>query len=522
MSYQYDVIVIGSGGAGLVAALTAADLHASVLLISKAPLGLNNCTTYAGGGFSYAGPGGNQAEHRAKTLEIGRGINDQSLLTTFSEEGPEAVAKLRQFGVKLEEYPSGGNVGRATPIPGVGGLGMTLPLVEELAKRDNIHTLVNHMVVKLLHDHEHCYGVMSIDLQTGKCEAITAKAVIIATGGGGRIYSRTNNPHGTTGDGYHLLAELGLEFRDMEFVQFYPLGLAESDLPLWFMDLGLIDIAPLTDNAGQEFLKEALLSWGLKSGREGNLYARDRSSITILQKWQQGDAAYLHLEQMSKEDWQHPYYKTLLRLNRPQKFDFTKQPARVKPLQHYMSGGVIIDTHGQTAFPGVFACGEVTGGVDGANRIGGNALTNITLFGQKAAQAAIAYVNSLTKEPGAIDLSVNDLNSWQQNINGSNPRALRQRLQQIMDNNVAPLREAKGLQEALSVLNDIGTKIATLSLDHDASSLREALELRSLHTTACLVTRAALLREESRGVHFRNDFPAENPEWQKTIILKAE
>ena len=518
MSQGYDIIVIGAGGAGLVAALTAAELSAKVLLISKSPLGLNNCTTYAGGGFTYAGLGSDTAEHRAKTLETGRGINDPNLLDTFSGFGPEAVGKLQKWGVTLVEYERGGTVAPGSPLPGVGGLGMTLPLVAEIKKNDNIDCLENWTVVRLLHDSSHrCTGVLAINLANGKCETIAAKAVIVATGGGGRIYSRSNNPYGTTGDGYHLLGELGCRFRDMEFVQFYPIGLAEKDLPLWFIDLSIIDHAALTDDEGRPFLLEQFKEWGLSSGREGNLYARDRASITILKKWNDGGQAWLHLEQLTEEHWQNRYLSSVLHLNRPS-FDFTKNPVRVKPIQHYMSGGIIIDSDGHTDCPGFFACGEVTGGVDGANRIGGNALTNITLFGQRAAEAAVAYAREQEMPvPAAAEFPL--LQTWRSNETGASPIALRQELQTMMDKEVAPLRTETGLQQAYGHILALEKQLPDIVLT-TGKDLREAIELRSLLTTAKLVTVAALNRTESRGVHYRHDYAEENPDMQYPFMQK--
>ncbi|MCL2497230.1 MAG: FAD-binding protein [Symbiobacteriaceae bacterium] len=518
INQKFDVIVIGSGGAGLVAALEANDLGASVLVVSKAPLGLNNCTTYAGGGFSYAGPGGSKEDHRQRTAEIGRQIGDTALQQVFSLEGPEAVAALRNWGVQLREHPGGGSVTQGSPLPGVGGLGMTYPLVQELHRRQ-LPALEEWMVAQILCDERGVTGIEVINLKNGERATISCSALIVATGGGGRIYGRTNNPGGTTGDGYHLLHQVGCTFRDMEFVQFYPIGLAEPELPLWFIDLSIIDRVPLVNSAGQEFLLAQLKEWGLANGREGNLYARDRCSISIFQQYYQGDTALLHLEQLSEEDWQRGQMSRILRLNRPGSFDFTQQGVRVKPLQHYMCGGVVIDTQGATAVPGLYACGEVTGGVDGANRIGGNALTNITLFGKRAAAGAVSYAREAVPAKEAVGGGHPLHLKWQANSQGVSPVKLRLQLQETMDLYVAPLRDASGLNKALAILEEIRNEMPSIYLK-DNRDLREALELQGLVTTAELVTKAALMRTESRGVHFRWDYPEENPSWAKAIFVR--
>jgi len=517
MKNAYDTIVLGSGGAGLIAALQLFEDGGDLLLVSKSPLGLNSCTTYAGGGFTYAGPGSDPQDHLLQTLEIGRSINDPDLTRIFAYEGPGAVSSLRRWGVSLREYERGGSVAQGSPIPGVGGMGLTMPLVRAL--RDHqLPVLENHMAVSILCDDSRVSGVQMVDLNTGKAELIKCKSVLIATGGGGRVYGRTNNPVGTTGDGYALGRELGLPFRDMEFVQFYPIGLNETDLPLWFIDLSIIDIAPLVDIDGTEFLKHYLISLGLTSGQQGNLYARDRASIAILKEYASNGTAMLHLEKLTAEQWQGQYLSSVLRLNRPGIYDFTKKPVKVKPLQHYMSGGLVIDCDGSTEVPGVYACGEVTGGVDGANRIGGNALTNISLFGLRAAKAAMQYnrEHEFSQQKANPGMSLDDL---YKNSCGDQPSVLRQKLQDTMDMYLSPLRDEAGIKTALQIIADLISQQPRLKISN-RSDLREALELHSLLDTAELVAQAALTRRESRGVHFRLDYPLEDPELAKPVFIR--
>ena len=511
MDEHYDVIVVGGGGAALCAALGAKEKGAKVLLISKTAIAKANCTAFAGGGFTFAGPGVSWQEHRDKTLETGRLINDHELLEDFSQHGPLSVLNLQRYGVKSQVHPNGCSVAAYAPNRRVGGLGLTLPLMEEAIKK-GVDLLDGHFVYAIKPEESH-FQVDFFNLNDGKNHSLNAFSVIMATGGGGRTYGRTNNPVATTGDGYHMLYELGLPFRDMEFVQFYPIGLAEPELPIWFIDLGIIDQVPLTNSLGQEFLLDLLKSWGLKSGREGNLYARDRCSIALAESWQKGDFPILHLNQMTPEQWANPYYKSLLLLNRKH-FDFTQIPIRVRPLVHYMSGGVVIDKNGATELPGLFACGEVTGGLDGANRIGGNALTNISHFGLKAGKNAALYAQE--RKAKIATRSKTEL----PNLDGSiKAKDLKITLNKTMDTHAGPLRDKKGLETGLKQVEEIKEFLPQVRAQ-SPKELRDYFELKSMLTTAQMILTGALAREESRGVHFRKDFPLELKEWQKTILQR--
>lgn len=509
MQSFYDVIVVGGGGAALCAALAAKEEGVSVLLVSKTAVGKANCTAFAGGGFSFAGPGTSWKDHQKKTLETGRWMNDPDLVDSFCKDGPLSVLNLQRFNMKSYVRSSGCSVSPYAPNSRVGGMGMTLPLLQA-CKEMGVDLLPAHIVHGLQTQHDHASAVELTSMITGKSQVIPCHSIVIATGGGGRVYGRTNNPVTTTGDGYHMLHELGLAFRDMEFVQFYPMGLAEEALPMWFIDLGIIDQVPLTDENGNEFLLDLLHSWGIATGREGNLYARDRTSIAIAEKWDQGNPPLLHLEKMPAEKWQQRYYKELLMLNRDH-FDFTKRPIRVRPLVHYMSGGVQINPLSQTEIPGIFACGEVTGGVDGANRIGGNALTNISHFGQIAGKGAAKYAKEASHTP-----SVQPISSLPGNKGTENLLSLKTELHWVMDNLVGPLRSGEGLLKAKNRVEELKERSYKTAWQ-TPKELQNRIELTSMLTTAQMIIEGALQRQESRGVHFRKDYPTEREELNQPI-----
>ena len=199
-----------------------------------------------------------------------------------------------------------------------------------------------------------------------------------------------DNPVRTTGDGYALLYNLGLELKDMEFVQFFPLSFADEELPGCLIPIALIDKVPLTNNQGKEFIKEKLPEWGLESGAGAGRYARDRSARAVAKEIAAGRGAFLHLNLLPEAAWDSGIVADLARIARP-RIDLRREPVKVAPTQHFFCGGVITGTEGQTKIPGIFACGEVTAGVHGANRVGGNALTELAVFGLRAGKAAASY-----------------------------------------------------------------------------------------------------------------------------------
>jgi len=638
------VIVVGGGGAGLIAALAAREAGAEVLLLSKAPAGLASCTAYAGGGFTLGIEGVSPEKHYDFTLKTGRFLNERALLEIMTKEAPEKVPALTRFGVRLDRRPGHISVARHAPNPFYGGMALTRPLLAA-AKRAGV-TIRNHFfVTRLLLADGTVRGVAGYDWKKNigvEEEEIRGEAVILATGGAGRLYRRTDNPIRTTGDGYLLAWQAGAELQDMEFVQFYPLGFAEPGFPVWFISLRLIDLAPLTNERGERFLDPLLAEWGIKNGRDANLFARDRAAVAIARERRRGEV-YLHLEKVPPENWDDPDLRGLIPLY-PAWFPRWEKPVRVAPVEHYFAGGASIDPAGWTGVPGLFACGEVTGGVDGANRVGGNALTNLTVFGLRAGQAAARYaegpatsrrglateagglttggvetfqpkkeetrdkeetrekaenlpslkdklgdnpasvsgafkdrpadiggalkdklgdVNGTLKDnpagafkdkpgpaggaikhkPGNVDGAAGRFQPWNEGAllstplpdltpsrlvekwgsrqSGVAPEDLRRKINALAEAYLGPLRHGAALNEARSRLNELWDDLERQWV-RNPSDLLLALENRSLLFVAQVVTEAAWQREESRGVHYRDDFPNESKEWEKHITLRRD
>ena len=400
----------------------------------------------------------------------------------------------------------------------MGGYGM----VEELygiSKDLGIKFMENTVVTGLKVEEGRIAGVECVNWKTGKACGLGASAVILATGGAGQIYARTDNPSRITGDGYSLALRAGASLRDMEFVQFYPLGWDEPGFTNWMIDLAIIDKVPLLDENGEEFLLKAIHSWGLKDGAEANYYARDKTAIRMARHLRKGGKAALHLEKLPREEWDDK--ESLIEMRNFYPGD-TKPweygPVGVSPIEHYMTGGVVIDTSCRTGIDGLYACGEVTGGVDGASRIGGNALSNIVTFGLIAGRTASEEAGKASPDFDPLE-SEDMLRSW--SVGTIPPEELRKAIRKTMQNGVGPVRTASSIERTLSDLDELRTLYRHLGV-RDHPGLLHALEMRGLLDSATAVSAAALKREESRGVHFREDYPTTREEWKKTVVLSLD
>jgi len=489
------VTVIGSGGAGLVAAIAARKAGADVVVLSKTTRTTATCTAYAAGVFSLACCGLSPDEYFKKTMETGHYLNDSALVKILTEEAESTFQTLMRWGVRIKMKKGSASVRATAPNGLMGGAGFTGELAA-IAESEGVRFLDWTVATSLRLERGRVAGVETENWRTGERACIPSGAVILATGGGGQIYSHTDNPGRITGDGYALASDIGAVFRDMEFVQFYPLGWAEPGFPKWMADVELVDFVRITDAEGREFLKEAMKEWGYKSGSEVSLYARDKCARLMAEKSAEG-GVFAHLEDLTDEQLKDPKVQYCLTLN-AEFFRSVKRPLRMAPLEHYFCGGVVMDGFGRTSVDGLYACGEVTGGVDGANRVGGNALTNIVVFGYRAGNIA---AKECEKSLGPLDAG-----EWRGlhaiSEKGERPGVLRKELQEKAWEALGPVRRGRQIEEFLGYLGDFENR--TIGVETPLDRLF-ALEMKGLHATAKAVAEAALKREESLGTHWRID-----------------
>lgn len=502
------VVVVGSGGAGLTAALAARHAGAEVVVLSKTKAGIANCTAYAGGYFSLASGAVTPREHFERVMRTGCFVSDSRLVDILSEEGEGALGALARWGATVSLQDGRASVRPSAPSAIMGGAGLTGELVRA-GRAAGVAFLDDVVATRVRTGERGVEGVEFVHWRTGRAAAMACSSLVLASGGGGRIYERTDNPARMTGDGYALALEAGLDLMDMEYVQFYPLGWDHPGFPVWMVGLGIIDSVPLTDEEGREFLLEAIRSWGYRDGREANLYARDRTSRLLAQHLRAGGRVLLHLEKMGEEDLIKADVRAAVSMDLPP--ERRGSPVAMSPLEHYFCGGVAIDGNGRTALPGLYACGEVTGGVDGAGRMGGNALTGIVTFGLRAGRTAAEEARETWGAAATESALPGDVAGG-----GADPDEARAALQAIVQRGLGPCRDERELRRTVADLE--AWHRSRTSMDaRSPLKLLHALELKGLFRTAGAVAASALLRRESRGVHFRDDYPGERAEWRRVI-----
>jgi len=508
-----DVVIIGSGIAGLRGALEASRKGKRVLLVSKAPVGKANNTYLAGGLFAYAAHGDYLDKHIQKTLQSGRSLNNRALVERFAREAPAMVKELSRMGMGGTTH----KLGLVTRQSGlIGGPHITPPLIK--ACRDaGVVSLEGIMVTDLILDHRSCCGAVGFHKRNGKLFGFRACAVLLATGGAGAIYAQNDNAPGLTGDGYVLAMKAGLELMDMEFVQFYPMVRAKGGQARMIVPAVLADLGRITNRMGED-LKE---KYNLIE-KPIALASRDQFARALFREISQRNDVHggIQLDLRDVKESEIPFNeKTKDVLKRI--FSYDKKPIRIAPSCHHTMGGLTIDESGRTSVAGLFAAGEVVGGIHGANRMGGNALSESLVFGALAARSAVEYADS--KRPSSEFRALAEetvKNSFGQRLDSkekpSNASYLMDELKQVLWEKAGIIRNELSLKETLHRIDEIFAELQELRTN-TTQGLCRILEA----TNAALVGRAivisALERTESRGSHFREDFPEEDEDWLKHI-----
>lgn len=536
--YEHDVLVIGSGGAGCRAAIEASKHNLSVLIVSKGLSFKSGCTTLAEGGYNAAFGAVDCADtpqaHFEDTLKGGAYLNDEKLVRILVNESPQRLIELESYGAlfdrqesgEINQRPFGGQTFRRTCFQGDRtGHEMMIALKEEVIKRE-IETLDEIMITSLIMDEpgESVIGATGFSLPDSKFLIFKAKSVVMACGGAGWLYPVTSNTLQKTGDGYSLAYDAGADLLDMEQVQFHPTGMIfpESRKGVLVTEAVRGEGGKLINANGERFMKNY--------DPRGELATRDIVARAIYNEIREGrgtqiGGVYLDVTHLRDEVIEEKLETMLLQFQ-DVGVDIREEPMEVAPTAHHFMGGIRINENCETTVQNLFAAGEVTGGVHGANRLGGNALADTQVFGKRAGESAAK--NALQSEISSNDDFVESEKERISNLikNGDvYPIEIKKELEEIMWKNVAIIRNEEGLNAALKRINELkemskDMKVSGLmSYDND---LLDALEVTKMLEVAELVTKSAILREESRGAHYREDFPETDDIWKKSIVFNKD
>jgi fumarate reductase (CoM/CoB) subunit A len=518
-----DVLIIGGGGAGLRAAIEAKHAGADVLLVSKAKVGYANNTYIAKAIISVSGWGDQRdggRVHLEDTVKGGRFLNDPELVSAMVEAAKTEISFLEKCGVvfaKKEgrfeiEQIAGHSFPRQVRGQHRTGSDLILPL-KQYAEKIGVRFVDRVFITRLFSSDNRVAAASGIS-HDGQFLVFTAKSVVLTTGGFGQVYLHTNNAAGITGDGQALALELGLPLKDMEFVQFYPTAAGRLGTRLILSEvLVMAEGAILRNRAGEDIAVKHGLNDPMR-------LTRDRLAQAIMRELMAGRGVdggiIMDLSPIAEE--RLAPLATLL----PSTWQPDQKTLVVAPTTHFCMGGIVIDKNAETSLAGLFAAGETTGGIHGANRLGGNALCEIFTFGRIAGQRAAAG----SKEMGPVNPPGEMIDHEKARLesrfggNGENPKVLCRSLKEIMWLKAGILRDPEGLSEALEKISHIGSKAAEASIGK-MSDLIRCLELENMLLLSEVVCQAALLRDESRGSHYRTDCPEEdNDRWLRNIVVK--
>src|SRR5881296_499974 len=571
-TFQHDVLVIGAGGAGLRAAIEASTAGVSVGLVCKSLLGKAH-TVMAEGGIAAAlanvDDRDNWKVHFADTMRGGQYVNQWRMAELHAKEAPDRVRELEAWGAVFDrtkdgrilqrhfgghKYPRLAHVGDRT------GLEMIRTLQDHgVHKGIDVH--MEHTILSLLKDGDRVVGAFGYERERGRFKIFRAKAVVLATGGIGRAYKITSNSWEYTGDGHTLAYEAGAELIDMEFIQFHPTGMVwpPSVMGILVTEGVRGEGGILLNKDGKRFMFESIPEnyqahtadneeegWRYCRGhkdarRPPELLTRDHVSRCIVREIKEGRGSphggvFLDISWIKQK---MPNAAEYIKRKLPSMYhqfkqladiDITAQPMEVGPTTHYIMGGIRVDSDTQMSrIPGLFAAGECAAGINGANRLGGNSLSDLLVFGKRAGEFAANFAkeNALGEiNSGQIEEVARRALQPFENGSGENPYSVQCDLQEVMQHNVGIVRDEAEMLSALGHLKTFWERAARIEVTGNREfnpGWHTALDLKNLLTVSEAITRAALERKESRGAQFREDYPNKDDKFSKvnTIISKA-
>jgi succinate dehydrogenase / fumarate reductase flavoprotein subunit len=558
--HDYDVLVIGAGGAGLRAAIAAIEQGARVGVVTKSLLGKAHTVMAEGGMAAALGnvrPEDNWKVHFRDTLKGGGMLNNWKMVMNYTKDAPDRVRELERWGAVFDRTPDGrinqrNFGGHSYPRLAHVGDRTGLELIRTLqdhAVKVGIHAHMETTIYRLLTDAGRVVGALGFNRQSGEFLVFRAKAVVLATGGLGRIYQITSNSWECTGDGFSLASMVGADLIDMEFIQFHPTGMVwpPSVMGILVTEGVRGEGGVLKNSEGKRFMfdnvperykgefaeteeeAERWLQGDRNARRPPELLTRDVVARAIRKEVNEGRGSphggvYLDIASRRPADYIKKklpsMYHQFMKLGN---LDITKEPMEVGPTCHYAMGGVRVDPDTQaTNVPGLYAAGEVAGGLHGANRLGGNSLSDLVVFGRRAGMAAAEFAAKQTApyqvDEAQVRAYIAEALEPFNNPHGENPFALMKELRTTMQKNAGIMREESELKAQLEILANLRKRAWNTSVSGSRAynpGWHTALDMRLMVEISEAVVLAALARKESRGGHARLDYPDPDPSFAR-------
>jgi succinate dehydrogenase / fumarate reductase, flavoprotein subunit len=556
-TYNYDVLVIGAGGAGLRAAIEAANAGVSVGLICKSLLGKAHTVMAEGGMAAAMGHNDdrdNWKVHFADTMRGGQYVNNWRMAELHAKEAPDRVRELEGWGAVFDRtadgrinqrnfgghrYPRLAHVGDRTGLE-------LIRTLQDHAVYLGMTVHMEHTVIELILDGGRAAGCLAYDRERGRFHVFNAKAIVLATGGVGRAYKITSNSWEGTGDGHALAYRAGAELIDMEFIQFHPTGMVWPPSVRGILvtegvrgEGGILKNSEgrrfmfddIPDNYKPQTASDPEEGWRYTQGdksarRPPELLTRDHVARCINREVKAGRGSphggvYLDIawiKEKIKDSETHIKRKLPSMYHQFKELadlDITKEPMEIGPTTHYIMGGIRVDADTQeSTIPGLFAAGECASGINGANRLGGNSLSDLIVFGKRAGEYASEFARKNRQarvDDGAVDRAMKEsLQPFERGDAGENPYKVQADLQETMQALVGIVRQESEMQEALIRIQQFKERAARVGVvghrEYHAG-WHTCIDLRNLLTVAECITRSAIERKESRGGHFREDYP---------------
>jgi len=530
-THEHDVLVIGAGGAGLRAAIEALAQGVSVGVVCKSLLGKAH-TVMAEGGIAAAmanvDPADDWRTHFRDTMRGGKLLNNWRMAQLHAQEAPDRVRELEQWGALFDRTADGQILQRAfgghtfKRLCHVGdrtGLEMIRTL-QDRGVQQGFDVYMECTVVALMKDGARCSGALAYWREQGRFVLFKAKSVVIATGGIGKAWRITSNSWEYTGDGMALAYKAGAELMDMEFVQFHPTGMV---WPPGVQGLLVTEAVRgeggiLRNKTGERFMERY-------DPKRMELSTRDVVARSIYTEVREGrgtehGGAFLDISHKPAEYVKRKLPSMYHQFKELADVDITKGPMEVGPTCHYMMGGIRVEAEtAQTTVPGLFAAGEAAAGLHGSNRLGGNSLSDLLVFGRRAGLAAAKHAKEVSfaaPDPAQVERAEQEALAPFQRQTGESPYAIHRDLQEVMQNLVGIYRNREDVQRALGELEKFKQRLSLASVEGTRMfnpGWHLALEMKAMLTVAEAVAKSALVREESRGAHSRIDFPDLDAGW---------